>query len=144
MNRWTGLGRLTDDPNIKFTHSGKCLARFSLAINSGNKEKKYVEFVPCVAWNKTAEIIGEFCGKGDQIYAEGRLYTRTYLKDDEKRYYTYVSVNHMEFGSKRSTQKPTPDSERQPVPETPDYQKDMMGALPSLDEPPITDDDLPF
>ncbi len=142
MNRWTGLGRLTDDPDIKFTQSEECLARFSLAVNSGNKEKKYVEFIHCVAWNKTAEIIGQFCGKGDQIYVEGRLRTRTYLKDDEKRYYTYVSVNHMEFGSKRNTQKPTPDSERQPLPETPDYQKDMMGALP-FDEPP-TDDDIPF
>lgn len=142
MNRWTGLGRLTDDPDVRMTDSGKCVTRFTLAINSKSKDKKYTEYVSCVAWNKTAEAIGEYCGKGDQIYVEGRLHTRTYLKNGEKRYYTYIDVNHMEFGAKRNMQKPTPDSERQPLPETPDYQKYMMGDLP-LDEP-LTEDDIPF
>lgn len=144
MNRWTGFGRLTDDPDVRFTDSGKCVVRFSLAINSKSKDKKFTEYVPCEAWNKTAQTIGEFCGKGDQILVEGRLHTRTYLKNDEKRYYTYVAVNYMNFGGKRNTQKPTPESERQPVPDTPDYQKDMMGNLPLSDEAPITEDDLPF
>ena len=140
MNKWTGLGRLVRDPDVDFTKTGKCVTRFIIACNSKKNDKQYVEFIPCEAWNKTAETIGEYCGKGDQVLIEGRFRIRPYEKDGVKRYYSYISVSRMEFGSKRNTQKATPDSERQPIPEVQDadYQKHIFG------DSPITEDDVPF
>lgn len=141
MNRWTGLGRLVRDPDVRFTDSGKCVTRFVMACNSKKNEKQYAEFVQCEAWNKTAETIGEYCGKGDQILVEGRLHTRVYEKNGEKRFYSFISVRSMEFGSKRNTQKNLPDSERQPLPDVPE---EVFDDTPPIEEPPIADEDIPF
>ena len=99
MNHWGGIGRLTRDPEIRYTSSGKAVARFNLAIDrrrSGDAEKQ-VDFVPCVAWEKTAEVIGNHCTKGQKIAAEGRIQTRSYEKDGRKVYVTEVVVTYMEF-----------------------------------------------
>lgn len=121
MNRWTGMGRLVRDPDVRFTEtSGKCVTRFVLAINYMANGKEHAEFVNCEAWEKLAETIGEFCGCGDKILVEGRLCTRKYEKDGENRFFTYISVSHMEFCEKRGKNKPSPaDSLGEAVPTDP-------------------------
>lgn len=100
MNHWVGIGRLTRDPEVRYTQSGKACARFTLAIDrrksaDGNQQ---ADFIPCVAWEKTAEVISQYTGKGRKIAVEGRIQTRSYdAKDGTKRYATEVVVQSMEF-----------------------------------------------
>ena len=100
MNHWVGIGRLTRDPEVRYTQSGKACAKFTLAIDrrrsaDGNQQ---ADFISCVAWEKTAEVISQYTGKGRKIAVEGRIQTRSYdVNDGSKRYVTEVVVNSMEF-----------------------------------------------
>ena len=99
MNIWVGIGRLTRDHDVKYTQSGKAVARFNLAIDrrrSADAEKQ-TDFIPCVAWEKTAEVIAQYVSKGQKIAVEGRIQTRSYEKDGRKYYVTEVVVQSMEF-----------------------------------------------
>ena len=99
MNHWVGIGRLTRDPEVRYTQSGKAYASFTLAIDrrkSGDGNPQ-ADFISCVAWEKTAEIIGNHCTKGKKIAVEGRIQTRSYEKDGTKHYVTEVVVQSMEF-----------------------------------------------
>ena len=107
MNHWTGIGRLVRDPEVRYTQSGKACANFTLAIDrrkSPDGEHK-ADFIQCVAWEKTAEIIGNHCVKGKKIAVEGRIQTRSYdANDGTKRYVTEVVVTYMEFCDSKSGQ----------------------------------------
>ena len=99
MNHFVGIGRLTRDPNVKYTQSGKAYASLTLAIDrrkSGDGNQQ-ADFISCVAWEKTAEVISQYVSKGQKIAVEGRIQTRSYEKDGTKRYVTEVVVNSMEF-----------------------------------------------
>ena len=100
MNHFTGIGRLTRDPNVKYTQSGKAYASFTLAIDrrrSGDGNQQ-ADFIQCVAWEKIAEIISQYCTKGKKIAVEGRIQTHSYdANDGTKRYVTEVVVQSMEF-----------------------------------------------
>ena len=99
MNHFVGIGRLTRDPNVKYTQSGKAIASFTLAIDrrkSGDGNPP-ADFISCVAWEKTAEVISQYVSKGQKIAVDGRIQTRSYDKDGTKRYVTEVVVNSMEF-----------------------------------------------
>ena len=83
-------GRLTSDIELKTTTSGKPVATFDVAIN---KSKDEVNFIPCVAWEKTAEFVANYFRKGSAILVEGSLQSRQY---EDKRYNqkrTAYSVN---------------------------------------------------
>lgn len=98
MNHFVGIGRLTRDPEVRYTQSGKACAKFTLAIDRRGNGEKQADFIQCVAWEKTAEIIGNHCTKGKKIAVEGRIQTRSYdANDGTKRYVTEVVVNSMEF-----------------------------------------------
>lgn len=93
------IGRLTRDPEMRYTQAGNAFTTFTLAVDrrkdkNGNKQ---ADFIPCVAWNKLAEIIGNNLSKGRRIGVEGRLQTRNYEKDGEKRFAFDVVVDEMEF-----------------------------------------------
>ena len=100
MNHFVGIGRLTRDPEVRYTQSGKACAKFTLAIDrrkSGDGNQQ-ADFISCVAWEKTAEVISRYCAKGKKIAVEGRIQTRSYdANDGTKRYVTEVVVNSMEF-----------------------------------------------
>ena len=105
MNHFVGIGRLTRDPDVRYTQSGKAVVSFTLAIDrrrSGDGNQQ-ADFVACVAWEKTAGTIGNYCGKGQQIAVEGRIQSRSYeAQDGSKRYVTEVVVQSMEFCGKKS------------------------------------------
>ena len=105
MNKAILLGRLTKAPEIKYTQSGKAVASFTLAIDrrNGANGEKQADFISCVAWEKTAETIGNYCSRGQQIAVEGRIQSRSYdAQDGSKRYVTEVVVQSMEFCGKKS------------------------------------------
>ena len=105
MNIWVGIGRLTRDPEVRYTQSGKAVASFTLAIDrrKGTNGEKQADFISCVAWENLAETIGNYCVKGQQIAVEGRIQSRSYdAQDGSKRYVTEVVVQSMEFCGKKS------------------------------------------
>lgn len=101
MNRWIGIGRLARDPEIKYTQTGKAVANFALATNERGSEK--ATFVPVIAWEKLAEIIGNNLTKGSQIMVEGKIQIRDYVdkNDGKKRYVTEIVANNIEFLSSK-------------------------------------------
>jgi len=102
MNKVILIGRLGADPELKYTANGKAYVRFNLATSERwkdaerNKQER-TEWHKIIAWGKLAEIMGEYLKKGSQVYLEGKLQTRSWEKEDEKRYTTQVVVDSMEM-----------------------------------------------
>lgn len=111
MNKIILLGRLTKDPEVKYTNNGKAVAQFTLAVNRPikNAEGNYeADFINIVAWNQTAEVVGNYVHKGQRLLIEGRLQIRTYdAKDGSKRYVTEVVASNIEFIEKKEGGSPT-------------------------------------
>lgn len=106
MNKVVLIGRLTADPDIRRTQSGKCVASYRLAVDRPFKSdgQPEADFISCVACGKSGEFCQRYLHKGMKIALEGRIQTRTYDdKDGKKVYVTEVIVEHHEFcESKRS------------------------------------------
>ncbi len=96
MNLVVLIGRLTRDPELKFGQSGKAYSRFSLAVDRAFS-KGETDFINCVAFGKTAELIGEYLRKGRKIAINGRLQMNRYEVNGEKRITYDVLVESMEF-----------------------------------------------
>lgn len=105
MNKILLIGRLTKDPELRYTQSGHAVASFTLAVNrrfanqSGERE---ADFINCVAWNKSAEFVANYFKKGQQMALEGRLMVSSYDGNDGQRHWkTEVVAEQIEFvGSK--------------------------------------------
>ena len=98
-NHITLLGRLTKDADVRYTPNNKVVATFTLAVDRPfSGEKKEADFIPCVVWGKSAELIGNSCQKGHRLLIEGRLQIRNFeAKDGTKRYVAEVIANSFEF-----------------------------------------------
>lgn len=95
LNNITIVGRTTADIELKTTTSGKNVANFTLASNGWNDS---TNFIDCVSWNKTAEILAQYATKGKQLAITGRLETRSYEdKGGNKRKATEVVVNDVQL-----------------------------------------------
>lgn len=107
MNKVVLIGRLTADPDIRHTQSGKCVASYRLAVDRAFKSdgQPEADFINCVAWGKSGEFCQKYLHKGMKIALEGRIQTGSYTKDDGTKVYTTdVIVEHHEFcESKRSS-----------------------------------------
>ena len=105
MNKVILAGRLTKDIEMRYTQTGKAIARFILSVNrrvSKDKEKQQADFIPIIVWNKLAEICSKYLTKGSQILVEGHLQIRDYVAQDGKKHYiAEVIAQELEFmGSK--------------------------------------------
>lgn len=130
MNKVCLIGRLTKDVQLKKTQSGKSVVQFSIAVN---RDKETSDFISCVAWNQTAELISNYFHKGNQIGIEGKITTRNY--DDpnvpnKKVFVTEVLVDNITFLDKKDTKQEV-EEVKEEVRQTP------YGMN-------ITADDLPF
>lgn len=98
MIRTTGNGRLTADPELRTTTSGKSVCTFRI----GTKDRETQYFFDCVAWGTTAETIAKYMHKGDQIIIEvGRLTNREYTDKKGNKVKTHdIVVDNFEFGAK--------------------------------------------
>ncbi len=96
MNNITLLGRLTKDPELKYSQSGKAFTKFSIAVTREfNRDE--ADFINCIAWDKRAETICEYLRKGRRIALQGRLNVRQYEKDGETKWITEVIVDKFDF-----------------------------------------------
>lgn len=115
MNSVNLIGRLVRDPELRYSQSGMAVLRFTVAVDRKlSKDKKEeaqrnnqptADFMSCVAFGSTAEVIANYHSKGSQIGVEGRIQTGSYDKEDGQRVYTTdVMVNAITFvGSKNNT-----------------------------------------
>lgn len=98
MNKVILVGRLAQDPDVRYTQNGNAVASFSVAVDSGFGENKRTDFVPIVAWRKLAEVCGNNLTKGRRVLVEGSLNIRSYeAQDGTKRRVTEVIAQNVEF-----------------------------------------------
>ena len=107
MNSVNLIGRLSNSPEIRHTANNQVVCRFTLAVTRRFKNQAgdyEADFINCVAFGKTAELIGNYVEKGQQLAVEGRIQTGSYTaQDGSKRYTTDVVVENITFiNSKKS------------------------------------------
>lgn len=97
-------GRLTKDVDLRTTQSGISVASFTLAVNRQHSKDKEADFINCVAFKKTAEVLQQFAGKGRLIGVTGSIQTRHYTgKDGKEVYVTEVLANSISFLDSRNS-----------------------------------------
>lgn len=101
MNKVILIGRLTKDPELKYTQSNTAVASFTLAVDRTYKNaqgERQADFIPVVTWRKTAELCVRYLSKGAQVGICGKLQTRSYeAQDGTKRNITEVIVEDIQF-----------------------------------------------
>lgn len=102
LNQITIMGRLTRDPELRYTQSQKPVASFTLAVDRDFGDKE-TDFIDCVAWNKTAEFVSSYFKKGQMAIASGRLQIRDWTdKDGGKRRSAEVVADRVYFGEAKA------------------------------------------
>lgn len=150
MNKAIICGRITSEPDIRMTSTGKKVCKFSLAVDDGKNAdgSRRTQFIDCDAWNQSAEFLERYVKKGNRILVEGRLNKTSYEKDGQKHYPTTVVCDRVEFADgmnqpqneqtsvvKQTAPRTAQNQYYQPSPEV------EMAAQYGLD---ISADDLPF
>ncbi|MCE5285183.1 MAG: single-stranded DNA-binding protein [Pelosinus sp.] len=98
MNKVILVGRLTQDPEVRYTANGKAVATFTVAVNRRVNGEEAADFIPVVVWEKLAEICGNNLTKGRRVLVEGRLHIRSYeIEGGEKRRVAEVVGQGVEF-----------------------------------------------
>jgi single-strand DNA-binding protein len=106
LNRVQLIGRLGQDPEARYTPTGKQVVKFSVAVSNRWKKdgevKEVTEWVNIEAWGRLAEICNEYLRKGSLVYLEGRLKTDKYVDEGgENRYFTKVVIQQMQMLDKK-------------------------------------------
>lgn len=101
MNNVVISGRLTADPELSTTTSGKSFARFTVAVN---RSKDVADFIPCEAWESNADFVSRYFHKGDGIEVAGRLMSYKYEVDGKTRSGLAVNVIRSEFGKAKKAE----------------------------------------
>lgn len=97
MNKFIGIGNLTKSVEIRYTQQGLAVGTFTLAIKREIKEDE-TDFLNCVAYGKTAELVSKYLDKGSKISVEGHIQTGSYEnKEGKKVYTTDIVVDRVEF-----------------------------------------------
>ena len=157
MNKAILIGRLTKDPELRTTPTGRNVCQFSVAVSrnftNANGERE-ADFINCVVWDKQAENLVKYQKKGNQIAVEGRIQTRNYdNKDGKKVYVTEILASNISFLDSKGTgatgntsfnnlpEPPMVDTSSNNM-ETVSVEKDPFEAFGDSIE--ISDNDLPF
>ena len=119
LNLCQFIGRLGQDPEIRYTPQGNAVANISLAVGWKTKEKEGTEWVRIVAFNRLAEIIGEYLTKGARIYVSGSLRTRKWqTQSGEDRYTTEIVASDMQMLDARGEQSGSAEPAQQSAPQS--------------------------
>ena len=103
LNKAILNGRLTKATELKQTQNGKSVCGFTIAVDR-SRDREKTDFIPIVAWNKTAEFVNQWFGKGDLITIVGRIEVRNYDdKNGNKRTATEIIAEEVLFGGSKST-----------------------------------------
>ena len=139
MYNHVGLqGRLTADPELRYTAQGTAITSFTLASDTGRKTAngdRITHFIDCVAWRQQAEFVSKYLSKGRLVIVEGELGSRSYEdKDGNRRKAVEITVRSIHFSdSKKDVQSAGQQG-----------QSDDFACPDGFTEVPLNDDDLPF
>ena len=95
INKAILMGRLTKDPEMRHTGTGKPVCSFTIAIDNGYGENRQTDFINCVAWRNTAEFINKYFTKGMRMLVTGSIQVRDYENSEGKK--VYVTLNTLLF-----------------------------------------------
>jgi single-strand DNA-binding protein len=152
VNKVILIGNLGKDPEVKFTPSGTPVAKFSMATNERYKDKggewqDRTEWHNIVAWQRLAEIVGEYVKKGSKIYIEGRLTTSSWedKQSGEKKYKTEIVATSLLLLGGRGGDVDSEGRSRGAAANTGSMdQRPQHAAEDAPQEAGITDEDIPF
>jgi len=139
INKVILIGRLGNDPEVRYTPDGTAVANFNIATSDewtdkgSGERKERTEWHRVVAWRRLGEICGEYLSKGRQVYVEGKLQTRSWEKDGVTRYTTEIIASDVQFLGGRNAG----DT----------YKSSESVRSQGYEDPPLTsrqDDDIPF
>jgi len=105
MNKVLLVGNLTKDVELRRSTSGTAYVLFNVAVSRrvAAGQQPQTDFINCVAWSKTAELMAQFLHKGSKVGVEGRVQTRNYEKDGNRVYVTEIVTERIEFLSPKGT-----------------------------------------
>jgi single-strand DNA-binding protein len=136
LNRVQLIGRLGADPELRYTQSGMTVATFGLATNrqwpgkDGTMQEE-TEWHNIIAWDKLAQLCGDFLAKGRLVYIEGRIHTSTYEREGQKQYKTEIVASDMLLLDQRPTSAETEErAPQRPAPAKPDSPRKSDGTGP--------------
>lgn len=165
MNKAILIGRLTKDPELRYTNSNRAVCQFTVAIDrpftNQSTGQREADFINVVAWDKTGENVGKYMTKGRLIAVEGRIQTRNYDNNEGKKVYvTEVVASNVQFlESKGASQNnasfnemPEPPVEKTPYDFADDSNETSNDSMSTEKDPfesfgeqiEISDNDLPF
>ena len=111
MNVVAIMGRLTADPETRYTQDGMAIAKYTVAVDKPTKEQG-ADFIPCTAFGKSAEIAEKYFRKGMRVAVNGALQTGSYTNKDGKKVYTWcVAVARHEFAEDKKDRAEAPKEE---------------------------------
>lgn len=161
INRTVLVGRLTKDPEIRYTQSGTAVANFTVAVNrqftNANGERE-ADFISCIVWRKAAENFCNFTHKGSLVGIDGRIQTSSYEKEGQRVYSTQVVVDSFSLlepkqqSQQRGQQSNASDALHDNFGQSNNnygqnnngYGQNNNNPAPSSNDFGINDDDLPF
>lgn len=162
LNRVVLVGRLTKDPDLRYTASGVAVANFTIAVNrpfSNQQGEREADFINCVIWRKPAENLANYMSKGSLIGVDGRIQTRSYDNQEGKRVYvTEIAADSVQFLESRNGKGQSPQNSgqgsgdyqdrqyqnQQPVSSQSQYNQPTGSPNDHMEPIDISDDDLPF
>jgi len=149
MNKVILIGRLTRDPELKYSSSNIPVANFTVAVNRPFENQNGVreaDFINIVVWRKQAENVGKYVKKGSLVAVEGRIQTRSYENNEGKKtYVTEVIASNVEFLQTKKNDTSKSNEENTTEANDPYAEFGNQITLEDLDNKSIiTDDDLPF
>lgn len=107
MNAVMLYGAVARDPNVRITQGGKSLASFTVVTTRMFQDKPFKDYVPCVAWGNTAQLVGNAVKSGTPVVVKGRISTRSYEQNGEKKWATEVNVESLDVpGMQQAQPKP--------------------------------------
>ena len=135
MNKVLLTGRLTKDPELRYTQQGTEVASCTVAINSNYGEKKQVDYINITAWGNLGKFLNKYYTKGQAIAVVGRLKNNNYEdKNGNKKYTTEVVAESIEFVGNKKQDDPVPEETQFPDNYKSEYQNNII----------LNDDMLPF
>lgn len=144
MNSVQLLGNLARDPDIRFTKTGRPVARFTVACSrmyvpaGSTEQRELTDFIPCVAWGNLAENCGNHLAKGSRVFVQGRISVRSYeTPDGQKRYQTEVVCDMVAQALGSDRQGPSAQPAMPPQPSRPGAGFSSMGT-------DAMDEEIPF
>ncbi len=158
LNQVTLMGNLTRDPELRQTPNGQNVTSFSLALNraykdSGGEWQEVTDYVDCVCWGPLAERVAQYLSKGRRCLVQGRLQSRSWEQEGQKRSKVEVLANDVTFldsrgsGGDGSSSESVPASDQEPAADKPKPSKKAKKddvVIEDIGDEPINLDDIPF